>query len=115
MFVKTFEAVSVPGITNEQRGFLQAFSTRAASLRQTLGLIPAYPDALNYWCERGDSNPHPLRDQILSLDPATDSEPLQQVTSANSEQVRQNPQPSRKSISSGNAPPIEETRKGREE
>ena len=24
-------------------------------------------EAVNAWCERGESNPHPLRDQILSL------------------------------------------------
>jgi hypothetical protein len=70
---------------------------------------------LRWGVDNGNSNPHPLRDQILSLDPATESEPLQQVTSANSEQVRQNPQPSRKSLSSANAPPIEKTTKGREE
>ena len=46
-------------------------------------------------CERGDSNPHPLRDQILSLDPGVDSQADQQVTSANPEQVRQKPQPRR--------------------
>ena len=46
-------------------------------------------------CERGDSNPHPLRDQILSLGRATDSQGHQQLTPANSEQVRQNPQPTR--------------------
>ena len=46
-------------------------------------------------CERGDSNPHPLRDQILSLDQPIDSQADQEVTPANSEQVRQNPQPTR--------------------
>jgi hypothetical protein len=36
-------------------------------------------------CERGNSNPHPLRDQILSLDRPTDSQAHQQLTSARSE------------------------------
>jgi hypothetical protein len=46
-------------------------------------------------CERGDSNPHPLRDQILSLDLPVDSQADQQLASANCEQVRQNPHPRR--------------------
>ena len=54
------------------------------------------------WCERGDSNPHPLRDQILSLDRPTDSEADQQLNSANSEQVGQNPQPRRNPDSRSN-------------
>jgi hypothetical protein len=30
-------------------------------------LLSPVPCSLGSWCERGDSNPHPLRDQILSL------------------------------------------------
>ncbi len=60
-----------------------------------VGFFLAFAVALKGWCERGDSNPHPLRDQILSLTSPTDSKGNQQLGSAIPEQVRQNPQPRR--------------------
>src|SRR5215471_3382011 len=42
---------------------------------------------VTYWCEREDSNPHPLRDQILSLDRPIDPQENQQLTAAKSGKI----------------------------
>ena len=57
----------------------------------------------------------PFGHQILSLDPATDSERLQQDNSANPEQVRQNPQLPRNPDSPLNPVPDSEREEGGEE
>jgi hypothetical protein len=57
----------------------------------------------------------PFGHQILSLDPSTDPEAVQQDNSANSKELRENPQPSRKPDSPPDPTPDNERGDGGEE
>lgn len=54
----------------------------------------------------------PFGHQILSLDPSTDSEAVQQDNSANSKELRENPQPSRNPDLPTNPTPDSESGQG---
>ena len=56
-------------VSLQRRGALSGSQKASRVIREMVGATfdIASEAAGGSWCERGDSNPHPLRDQILSL------------------------------------------------